>query len=181
MEFYINKHYKDDRISQGKWLFNERKSKKAMKLPSYKFCEAMSALCTKVASGDSRTFKASQMRTMFKGQFAKNEQHDANEFIVSLFSKLQDEQTPKSAKFVSDEHLSGYEAWKAYKALHKSLIDNILTGMTQTEVKCHRCKNISYNFECFNNIHLSCNYSSLEKAYKEYLSDEILTKDQMYK
>ena len=67
----------------------------------------MSNLCMKIASGDYNSIKASNLRALFRKEFSRNEQHDANEFIVSLFEKLQDEQTPKSITFISDNYKSG--------------------------------------------------------------------------
>lgn len=68
---------------------------------------------------------------MFKGLFSKNQQHDANEFILNLFSNIQDEQTPKSSKFISDECTSGKDAWRRYMANYNSIIDKLFVGMLQ--------------------------------------------------
>jgi ubiquitin carboxyl-terminal hydrolase 8 len=181
MKFFINKSYNDKMFLRSKFLLNERKSTKAMKIPGHKYCDAVSALCSNVASGDFTTIKATNLRTMLRAEFTKSQQHDANEFIVSLFGKLQDEQTPKFAKFNSDKYKDGQTAWKGYAEQHNSIIDELFIGMTQTSIRCGKCKNMSYMFECFNHIHLECNHSSLQEAYKEYLSDEILKKDQDYK
>lgn len=55
---------------------------------------------------------------MLKNEFSKSEQHDANEFILYLFGKLQDEQTPKFAKFDSQLYKSGVDAWNGYSSQH---------------------------------------------------------------
>lgn len=181
MKFFINKNYNEGIVSRGKVLLNERKSSKTMKMPGHKYCDAVSALCSNVASGDYSTIKASNLRSMFRSEFTKSQQHDANEFIVSLFSKLQDEETPKFAKFDSDKYTDGRVAWNSYIKQHNSIIDELFIGMTQTSIRWGKCKNMSYMYECFNHIHLEWDHPSLQKAYEEYLSDEILKKDQDYK
>ena len=155
MKFFVNKHYHDDLLSNGKSILNERKSSRAMKLPGHKFCEAIYSLCTKIATGDLTSLKATTLRTMVRNEFPRSEQHDANEFILYLFSKLQDEQTPKFAKFVSDYYEDGIKAWKGYEAQHQSIIDKLFTGMSQTNIRCGKCKNVSVVYDCFNHIHLS--------------------------
>ena len=140
MQFFINKEYNHERFSRDRSILHERKSSKAMKLPGYKYCDAMAALCSKVASGDYSRFKASHLRSLFKGEFPRSAQHDANEFIIELFGKLQDEQTPKSAKFNSDKYEDGITAWEDYSLLHTSIIDELFNGMIQTKIKCGKCK-----------------------------------------
>lgn len=118
---------------------------------------------------------------MIKNEFTKSEQHDANEFIIHLFGKLQDEQTPKFAKFDSSKYSNQIDAWNGYTAQHRSIIDRLFIGMCQTKIECRNCRNVSVKYECFNHIHLSCNHSNLESAYNEYLSDEVLKKKEAYK
>lgn len=114
MQFFIDKNYRDehDRIPKNFW--NERKSKKVMKIVGYKSCDAMSKFLSDAAYRHRDIIKASYIRALFMEELPRGEQHDAHEFIINLFSRLQDEQTPRFAKFNSEEYKSGTEAWQGY-------------------------------------------------------------------
>ena len=181
MEFFINKKYLDNLLHRGKSYYGERNSSKAMKLAGFRFCDAMFFICSKVASSDQTWINASNLRLMIKNEFTKSEQHDANEFILYLFGKLQDEQTPKYAKFNSQLYKSGIDAWNGYSVQHLSIIDKLFTGMSQTNIQCKSWGNVSVTYDWFNHIHLSWSYENLESAYNEYLSDEVLKREEAYK
>lgn len=95
----------------------------------------MHQLCYKVASEEASVIKATGLRTLVKYEFVRSEQHDANEFILHIFDKLQDEQTPKFAKFISDKYKNSIDAWNGYASEHKSIIDQLFTGMSQNNIE----------------------------------------------
>ena len=150
----INK-YLDKLLYRNKAYYGERNSSKAMKLAGFRFWDAMYFIWSKVASSDQTCISASSLRLMLKNEFSKSEQHDANEFILYLFGKLQDEQTPKFAKFDSQLYKSGVDAWNGYSSQHWSIIDRLFTGMSQTNIECQSWGNISVAYDWFNHIHLS--------------------------
>jgi ubiquitin C-terminal hydrolase len=125
----------------------ERKSLKGMKLPGHRYCDVMAKLCGDVVSGDFTIIKATALRRITSSDFQITEQHDANEFIIHLFDKLQDEQTPKYAKFNSEGYSHGVEAWQAYESMHQSIIDQLFTGMCETRIRCSKCKHVTIVYD----------------------------------
>lgn len=181
VEFFVKKLYYDPIIKRGKSFIGERKSNKNMKLPGHRFWDAMHHICFNLACEDNTIVKASNLRQMIRSEFIRSQQHDANEFILYLFDKLQDEQTPKYVKFKSDDYKTPESAWEGYIEEHSSIIDNLFTGMVKNSTECGRCGNVSVVYECFSHILLSWSFTNLKDAYLDYLSEEILTKDEQYK
>ncbi|CAI2387234.1 unnamed protein product [Moneuplotes crassus] len=179
MKFFATKEYKNV------YSFEECNKKKAysskeMILPGYKYCNAMSKLCLDVCSSFKKELEATELRKLFKKSFSKSHQHDANDFILSLFSKLQDEQTLKKRP-VSDKFANEQEAWEHYVKHNPSIIDQLFFGMIQRSSRCGSCKKVAHRYESFNQIELECESSSLEMAYQGFLSDEIMKKNQSYR
>lgn len=135
VEFFVFRHYQDELLNHRKSLVRERKSQKSMKLPGHKYCDIMASLCNEVSSGNFKRLRAKILRNTISKDFSRTIQHDANEFILYLFDKLQDEQTQKSAKFNSEEYTSGISAWQGYESQHLSIIDRLFTGMCQTQIE----------------------------------------------
>ncbi|CAI2387545.1 unnamed protein product [Moneuplotes crassus] len=181
IRFFAQRGYNKERLSRDKYMLSSKKDTKGMVLSGYKYCDAMGNLCSEVCSGDLDRLRAGNLRNMFRRMFSKDHQHDSNEFILSLFSNLQDEQTPKSSKFISDKCNDEIDAWDKYTMNYNSIIDKLFVGMIRRSIRCGSCKKVVDRYECFNQIELECKQATLEKAYKDFLSDEVMKKKQSYK
>ncbi|CAI2381310.1 unnamed protein product [Moneuplotes crassus] len=95
---------------------------------------------------------AEDLRGCFIDDFPQSEQHDATQFILSLFEKLKEEQIVNAPVFKSSGHKSRQAAWKNYQKDHTSIIDKLFVGMNLDFYKCKECRDVSKIYQEFNYI-----------------------------
>ena len=107
-----------------------------------------------------------------KNKFISKDEHDANEFILFLFDKLQDEQTLKFVRFDYNKYKDPKIAWRVYSKDHQSIIDRLFVGMYEKQLWCKNCENKISIFELFNYIQLNWHASNLKDSYHEHYASE---------
>ena len=166
VNFFVNRQF----------LFKEQegdeyKQSKTMKLPGYKYCEAMHKLCYSLAWEELDPIKNTAIRHLVKDEFPLRTQNDAMQFILHIFDKLQQEQVPKKNRFISRDYDDAKEAWEGYMEKFPTITDQLFTGMYQKNVHCKGCGNVNKVFENFNYIWLGLEADNLEHAYNNYVQD----------
>ena len=113
---------------------------------------------------------------IFKG----NQQHDANEFLISLLNFLneglkaepenKENEEIKEGENENDEEKSK-KSWLSYNNLNESIITYLFCGQLKQILTCPDCGNSKTKFECFNIINLPIP----QRAYDgEYIDDLML-------
>ncbi|CAI2371501.1 unnamed protein product [Moneuplotes crassus] len=110
-----------------------------------------------------------QFRPLYNEEFPRSSQHDALEFILSVFESIQSEINGDKAHFPSSGYKDCKEAWKQYQKDHISIIDKLFVGMYESTFKCEECCKEVKVYEEFKTISLYCNQSDPEASFKEFL------------
>ena len=103
------------------------KSSEAMKKTGHKYCEAMHNVCYSLATEDLNIIKNDALRDVTDHMFPRGFQDDSLLFISHVFSNLQDEQTPKSSNFRSNEYDYFEDALSGYRSNYSSITDELFT------------------------------------------------------
>ena len=75
---------------------------------------------------------------------APNTQHDCQEFLRRLLSKIQEELNVNK-KYTIPDKTTLSQHWKIYRENNPCFIDSLFTGLMKSTVICHKCKHQSGN------------------------------------
>ncbi|CAI2371951.1 unnamed protein product [Moneuplotes crassus] len=118
---------------------------------------------------EDKKFSLEQFRPLYDKEFPRSSQHDALQFILSLFENIQSEINGDKAHFPSSGYKDCKEAWEQYQKTHTSAIDKLFVGMYESIFKCEECSKEVKVYEEFKTISLYCNQSDPEASFKEFL------------
>ncbi|CAI2371948.1 unnamed protein product [Moneuplotes crassus] len=113
-------------------------------------------VCKKYKRARGKCISVKRFRKYFNGDFDNYKQHDACQFILHLFEKLQKEHSPETPFSQSSGHANSIEAWESYTEDLHSIIDKLFVGMSKTTFTCHSCSNSTSIYEEFKTIPLQC-------------------------
>ena len=145
-----------------------------MKLQGYKFCKAMHEICSLVTRSSTCNNRVTTLRNMIKDEFPIGEQNDALKCILYIFGNLCLEVSPMFMNFISKDYDDHVQAWRGYRTMHTSIVDQLFVGMHQYNATCKKCYRVATRFEPFMHIPLDCEDDSVEDAYKRYIFDTTL-------
>ncbi|CAI2385586.1 unnamed protein product [Moneuplotes crassus] len=125
-----------------------------------KFARLVNAYC----NSETRVVRDRACRKCFSGQFTLNWQHDASQFISTLFEKIQQEHDKNDSILSFSEYDTWQSAWKFYREERTSIIDKLFTGFYQNTFRCKHCSAEEKNFEEFKNIPVYFNEDENEES-----------------
>jgi ubiquitin C-terminal hydrolase len=102
--------------------------------------------------------------------------HDSHEFMVFLLEQLQNEELPKKriAFDGSDPKKSLLQICEEYKAAHPTIIDQLFSGISQTIVRCAKCKYESLTCNPFMTLSLTFN-NNITRCIREQLAEDTIS------
>eukprot|EP01125_Pyxidicula_operculata_P006289 TRINITY_DN2182_c0_g1_i1.p1 TRINITY_DN2182_c0_g1~~TRINITY_DN2182_c0_g1_i1.p1 ORF type:complete len:752 (+),score=191.81 TRINITY_DN2182_c0_g1_i1:20-2275(+) len=157
-------------------FFASEKHKDKCDVPKSKFCLmcAMSDHVSKALSEKYEYFAPYDFITNLSsiGDFICGHQEDAHEFIISILNKIHNKMFDDAMK---TQKINIREKQNAFVE-NTTLIYQMFGGITQSQIQCMSCQNVSYQHEPFLDLNLDLGNKSfsLEESFYNFISIENL-------